>query len=646
MRSITAAALRHIIAVTFVLASGLLVLGIAIGSLSKREAALLLLLAAGYGLFIAMDRARRIFLAPATAPGATICIALAVYAILSLPLFYIADPAFAPPVLMSCIAATLYMLLLDVLATRWRTTSLAVGAFSLLALIALGLSRELLTIDNQGKTAQFVKSRNLSTALYKVKLTRFNNIVQPPRFATARGIDNEVRRGGALTAIGDRYLLATGDGRIFVFDWTSASDRLDMIRLNLRVPINTEAFIAGTGDTVERSTFRVADILAQQVGNKTRLFASYHVWNSGDKCSTMRVSYVEGSTETFSQATTTYEWKDIFETTPCLPLKDRVSPFGGIQNGGRMALIDTNTLLVTFGDHQFDGYYAEPALPQKMDNSYGKTLKISIDTGKSEIFSWGHRNPEGLFIDSGGAIWSTEHGPNGGDELNIIVANGDYGWPSVTYGRAYDRTDWPSNRTPGRHDGYILPVFSWVPSIGVSNLLRSNGAAFELWQDDLLVSSLANNSIWRLRYAEQRVVYFESIPVGCRIRDILQTRDGAVLLWCDQSRAIIALTPTDPASEGERLIAQCEGCHYLGDDPAHAGVAPVLRGVGERKIASLPGFQYSAALRRLRDQRWTASQLDAFLRSPREFAPGTAMDALGIQDEKERAALVEYLMDL
>ncbi|MBK6286397.1 MAG: PQQ-dependent sugar dehydrogenase [Gammaproteobacteria bacterium] len=646
MRSTTMAALRHLIAIAFVLTSGLLVLGISIDRLSKREAALLLLLAAGYGLFIALDRARRIFFAPATPPGAAICIALAVYAMLSLPFFFIAESSAAPSLLTSGIAATLYMLLLDVLARRWRTTCLAIGALSLLALIALGDSRDLLTIGNEGKTAQLAKSRNLSTALYKVKLTRFSNIVQAPRFAAPGGIDNEVRRGGALTAIGDRYLLATGDGRIFVFDWTSSMERLDMTRLDLRVPVNTEEFIAAIGDSVDRSTFRVADVLAQQVGNKTRLFASYHVWNSADKCSTMRVSYVEGRTETFSQPATTFEWKDVFETTPCLPLKDRVSPFGGIQNGGRMALIDDNTLLLTFGDHQFDGYYAEPALPLKMDNSYGKTIKISIDSGKSEIFSSGHRNPEGLFVDSGGTIWSTEHGPNGGDELNIIVANGDYGWPSVTYGRAYDRTDWPPSRTPGRHDGYILPVFSWVPSIGVSNLVRSNGRAFALWQDDLLVSSLANNSIWRLRYAEQRVVYFETIPVGCRIRDILQTRDGALLLWCDQSRAIVALTPTDPASEGERLIARCEGCHYLGDDPTQRGVAPALRGIGKRKIASLPGFQYSAALGRLRDQRWTASQLDAFLRSPREFAPGTAMDALGIQDEKERAALVGYLMDL
>lgn len=646
MRSITIAALRHLIATAFVLLSGILVLGIPVGQVSRRDAALLLVLATGYVLFIAMERARRIFPIPATGPSGTICIALAVYTILSLPLLFVAAPHATPRVLMICVAATLYMLLLDVLALKWRTTCLAIATLSLVALIAPGGTRELLTISKERKVGQFAISRNLSTALYKIKLTQFNNVVTAPGFSTAKGVDNEVRRGGALTAIGDRYLLATGDGRIFVFDWTSATDHLDMTKLDLKVPINTEEFIAGTDDSVQRTTFRVADILAQQVGNRTRLFASYHVWNSVDKCSTMRVSYVEGSTESFSQPTTIFEWKDIFETTPCLPLKERVSPFGGIQNGGRMALIDDNTLLVTFGDHQFDGYYAEPALSQKMDNSYGKTIKISIDTGRSEIFSWGQRNPEGLFIDSGGTIWSTEHGPEGGDELNILVANGDYGWPSVTYGRAYDKTDWPPSKTPGRHDGYILPVFAWVPCIGISNLVRSNGRAFELWQDDLLVSSLANKSIWRLRYAEQRVVYFESIPIGCRIRDILQTRDGAVLLWCDQSRAIVALTPTEPASEGERLIAQCEGCHYLGDDPAQSGLAPNLRGIGNRKIASLAGYQYSAALGKLHNQRWTESRLDAFLRSPREFAPGTAMDAQGIQDDKMRAALVDYLMKL
>ncbi len=88
LRSITMAALRHLIAIAFVLTSGLLVLGISIDRLSKREAALLLLLAAGYVLFIAMDRARRIFFAPATPPGATICIALAVYAIAFLTVLF------------------------------------------------------------------------------------------------------------------------------------------------------------------------------------------------------------------------------------------------------------------------------------------------------------------------------------------------------------------------------------------------------------------------------------------------------------------------------------------------------------------------------------------------------------------------------
>ena len=646
MRSITTAVLRHLIAATFILLSGIFVQGIPLGQLSRREAVLLLLLASGYILFVAMDRARRVFSTLPAGPGGTICIALAVYALLSIPLLVVSGFHATPQLLMTCAATTLYMLLLDARALKGRKISVAIAILSLVALIAVGGARGILTIGKEGKDSQLAVSRNLSTALYKIKLTRFNKVVAAPRFATANGIDEEIRRGGALTVIGDHYLLATGDGRIFVFDWTSTADRLDMTRLDLRVPINTEEFIAGTGDSVERTMFRVADLLAQQVGDRTRLFASYHVWNSVDKCSTMRVSYVEGSTETFSQPATIFEWKDIFETTPCLPLKERVSPFGGIQNGGRMALLDDHNLLVTFGDHQFDGYYAEPALPQKMDNSYGKTIKISLDTGSSEIFSWGHRNPEGLFIDSGGTIWSTEHGPNGGDELNIIVANGDYGWPSVTHGRAYDRTDWPPSPTPGRHDGYLLPVFSWVPSIGISNLVRSNGPAFGLWQDDLLVSSLANNSIWRLRYAEQRVIYFENIPIGCRIRDILQTRDGAVLLWCDQSRAIVALTPTNPASEGERLIAQCEGCHYLGDDPAHPGVAPNLRGIGNRRIASLAGFHYSAALGKLHSQHWTEAHLDAFLRSPHEFAPGTAMNAVGIKDDKMRATLVEYLMKL
>ena len=310
-----------------------------------------------------------------------------------------------------------------------------------------------------------------------------------------------------------------------------------------------------------------------------------------------------------------------------------------------MALLDDDTLLLTIGDHQFDGYYSTQMLPQETGNSYGKIFRIKLAENSAELVSLGHRNPEGLYIDPHGVIWSTEHGPKGGDELNRIVANGNYGWPLVTFGTAYDKTSWPLSKTPGRHDGFIAPVYSWIPSIGVSDLLGIEGAAFELWRDDLMVASLTGRSLWRLRLIDQHVVYSEEIPLNCRIRDILAAHDGELLAWCDDARTIIALVPASADSDGEALFAQCEGCHSITEDRAH-GIGPDLRGVNGRKIASVAGFEYSKALRDINGRRWSSAALDEFLKSPQAYAPGTAMEFAGIANDRQRAALVEYLQGI
>jgi len=95
--------------------------------------------------------------------------------------------------------------------------------------------------------------------------------------------------------------------------------------------------------------------------------------------------------------------------------------------------------------------------------SYGKTILIHLDDGTSEIYSLGHRNPQGLYVTPEGAIWSTEHGPQGGDELNLIVRGANYGWPLVTYGTDYGSAAWPLSHVQGRHDGYQQPILRGYP---------------------------------------------------------------------------------------------------------------------------------------------------------------------------------------
>ena len=639
----TIAILRHALAMIFIFGTTLRAPGTPMEELSRRELGPLLVFTAAYLLLVLTVKA-------STRNGKQLGVHNAVFAGLIVYLaasLALAIFGFNPPqaVVTTGVVSILGMFLLDLMGNRRRGAALFVVTASVAALLALGFGKDIELLHDLALKKQIVDRRNISTALYRVTLSQFRNVVTTLKFSTRAGVEEEMRRGGALATFGERYLLATGDGRMYVFDWNRQSEQLDLRELGLRIPINNEEFIAATDADVDRRTFRVADVLTRETAGKMRIYASYHVWNTGAQCSTMRVSWAESTIGHFTEPHPAIEWHDIFETTPCLPLKNRATRFGGLQNGGRMALLDDDTLLLTIGDHQFDGYYSTQMLPQETGNSYGKIFRIKLAENSAELVSLGHRNPEGLYIDPHGVIWSTEHGPKGGDELNRIVANGNYGWPLVTFGTAYDKTSWPLSKTPGRHDGFIAPVYSWIPSIGVSDLLGIEGAAFELWRDDLMVASLTGRSLWRLRLIDQHVVYSEEIPLNCRIRDILAAHDGELLAWCDDARTIIALVPASADSDGEALFAQCEGCHSITEDRAH-GIGPDLRGVNGRKIASVAGFEYSKALRDINGRRWSSAALDEFLKSPQAYAPGTAMEFAGIANDRQRAALVEYLQGI
>jgi len=493
--------------------------------------------------------------------------------------------------------------------------------------------------------ADAVENTYLSTMLYKVKATAIKRVV-PPAAMDAGGMHGPDKWwGGALAQYGDRFLLATGDGRLFNFDWGDDEQTLGFVELKLRVPINSTEFIASAIPGVDLKTFRVSDLLVVDTDDGFRIYTAHHVWNSSENCSVLRVSQVDVTPAELEGNGANPDWQTIFETEPCLPFKDRAVKFGGLQNGGKMALLDADTLILTVGDHEFDGYYAEKSLPQSLDNTYGKTIRISLSTGEHDIFSLGHRNPQGLHIDAGGQIWSTEHGPKGGDELNLLHENGNYGWPLVSHGTAYDKTSWPPSEDKRRHEGFLQPTFAWVPSIGTSNLTRAAGPEFSLWKDDLLVASLTDRSLWRLRLVDGRVVYAERMRIGCRIRDILQSPDGRLILWCDNANRLIFLSEPHADDDGELLFAQCEACHSI-DMREQPGLGPDLRGIGGRRIAAKNGFWYSDALRQLGGQKWTRDRLEAFLKSPQDFAPGTSMQFPGITDERQRQAIVEYLLSV
>ncbi len=183
------------------------------------------------------------------------------------------------------------------------------------------------------------------------------------------------------------------------------------------------------------------------------------------------------------------------------------------------------------------------------DNPFVKT-KDAIPS----IWSYGHRNPQGLAMDPrDGAIYDTEHGPRGGDELNLVRPGINYGWPVVTLGMNYSGLPMTYKDFDGKDmtsvtakEGIEQPVTFWVPSIAVCGLDFYTGDKFPKWKGDLLVGALAQKEIRRLRIEDQKVVSQEIImkDIG-RVRDVATGRDGLIYALLNGPDRVIRLVPAE-----------------------------------------------------------------------------------------------------
>lgn len=332
---------------------------------------------------------------------------------------------------------------------------------------------------------------------------------------------------GDLAPLSDGMLTATSAGVLYFVD-----ENLHVHSVDGRIPFSRETFDRDTASRhISRAWFGVKDLMVQESPTApTRLFASYHHWNSDRRCFTLRVDMTTLVGEGHAYAVRE-PWTTIYDTRPCLPLKDRGHSFAGHQSAGRIVSYSDTEILLSLGDNEFEGVNGE-LLVTDSTTSYGKILAINPATRVSRIVSMGHRNPQGLHVDANGTVWSTEHGPQGGDELNRIVSGAHYGWPHVTYGTNYGTFEWPLSKTNGEHVGYRRPVFSWFPSIGVSEMTSVQKPLFSPWKGDLLITSLKTRSLYRTRIREGRVVYTEPIEMPDRIRGIAELRDGSIAIKC------------------------------------------------------------------------------------------------------------------
>jgi len=322
---------------------------------------------------------------------------------------------------------------------------------------------------------------------------------------------------------------ALPDGRLIV---TERPGRVRLVGTDGRV----SAPLAGTPATVANRQGGMLDVVLHPRFAANGLVYLCHVTEGqGGTSSTITRVRLEGERFTSQQA--------IFSVTP------RVA--NGLHFGCRMAFGQDGMLYAGFGDRfQMDR-------AQDLGDINGKIVRLADDGtvpadnpfvgragARPEIWSWGHRNIQGLVVDPAtGALWAHEHGPQGGDEVNLITRGANYGWPRATHGVNYGGATITEHRSlPGMEDALKV----WVPSIAPSGLAVVTGAAFPAWQGNLLVGALRDRSLVRLTREGGRIVGEERIPMfGERIRDVRVLPDGRVLLLTDSREG--AIWRLDPA---------------------------------------------------------------------------------------------------
>lgn len=483
-------------------------------------------------------------------------------------------------------------------------------------------------------------------------------------FLTLRGTtytrpDNDFLTGGGLGLWGEDVLMVSQAGMLYYLDETQGIIKSDVLPPeNGRAAYIQLAAEEYPDQWAKENGVRFMDVEYIDSPAFRGLILSYTFIDVENACYRTRVSGLPVAPSIHSikdlQAGPD-DWELLYETSPCLEFNPTRELVVGYMAGGRIAFKAPNLLYLGVGDYHREGFYRPDAGIQSDESDYGKTIEVNLTSRTGRHYSKGHRNLQGVEIDDAGRLWTTEHGMRGGDELNLILDGENYGWPLENLGTLYNKLPAPTIGEPGRHVVYKAPVYAWVPSAAVSSLALVEDF-HETWDGDLLIGSLKGRTLFRARIRDQRVVFIEPIPIGERIRDVMQVGTGKLALMLD-SNEIVIFTIEDRKDPLEGLVAglesdgmtleaartvhetlvSCNECHSY-EELIH-GAGPSLYNVVDRRVAGTAFGGYSDALRNT-GGTWNRDRLVSYLADPESFAPGTTMTGQGLGSAVQAENLV------
>ena len=322
-------------------------------------------------------------------------------------------------------------------------------------------------------------------------------------------------RGAAAAVLDDNQLLLGGGQKgshLYLFDLSTKSDQL----LGRVIPAS---------ERLNDARFAITDIaVLSKSSTSANLLISYPSYRKNGNCVVVKLDAYKLTLGSKPSITKGKNW---FTSKPCVPIS-------AVQHAaGRLAVIDEKTTYLTVGDLGFSKIGSKSAR-----GDLGGVFKIGAS--KVEKISTGHRNQQGIEL-IGNDLYISEHGPRGGDELNLIKKGADYGWPTVTYGQAYSSGDYVRPTRSGTHDGFQLPLYNWVPSVAPTELVALPAAGkWGSWSSQLVMGTLKEQALIFIQLSSKdKVGQVASVDVSDRIRDLELLPDGRLVATTDSGNLLL-----------------------------------------------------------------------------------------------------------